>query len=206
VIIGLDIDNVIFPFSEAFTEFAEAIHGFEPGTLDPEALSWSWYKTQWGWDTEKFLRTYVEAVKQGLWLQPKPRAGAVFNAWELNDAGHEIRYVTDRVVVGPEESIPGHVAEDLTREWLSRFDFPQSSNLHITGDKASVKTDVFLDDKPENVRAVAATGSHAILWGQPHNQTSPSLHRTGSWTAFRGHVRRVDRRLRLVEARSWDVV
>jgi hypothetical protein len=205
VIVGLDVDNVIFPFSEAFTEYAERIHHLPKGSLDPEANSWAWYKTQWGWDTEQFLWTYVEAIKRGLWYEPKPRPGALHNAKRLHDLGHEIRYITDRVVQGPQESIPGHVAEDLTREWLSRFDFPQYRNVTIASDKASVKTDVYLDDKPENVRAVAATGATAILWGQPHNQLATNLHRTGSWTAFRGHVRRVERR-RKVEARSWDVV
>ena len=207
MIVGLDVDNVIFPFSEEFTTYAELIHNLPTGSLDPEPHSWAWYKDQWGWDTPEFLRTYVEAIKRGMWLGAEPRPGAVFNARQLDADGHRIEYVTDRVVVGPDESIPEHVAFDQTKTWLDLWGFPQSKNLTITGDKASVKTDVFLDDRIENIiTLVKAGGVVPVLWVQPHNRIHERNHRSAtSWAAFRGQVRRIQRS-RVADTRAWDVV
>jgi hypothetical protein len=208
MIVGLDVDNVIYPFSEEFTTYAELIHNLPTGSLDPEAHSWAWYKAQWGWDTETFLRTYVEAVKRGMWLGAEPRPGAVFNARKLDEAGYRIEYVTDRVVLGPDASIPEHVAFDQTKTWLDLWGFPQSRNLTITGDKASVQTHVFLDDKIENIEALKAAGRRWVaLWGQPHNRHIIGHARMTSWAQFRRFVAGADEvRAQGIASRAWDVV
>ena len=91
MIVGLDVDNVIFPFSEEFTTYAELIHNLPTGSLDPEPHSWAWYKDQWGWDTPEFLRTYVEAIKRGMWLGAEPRPGAEVTAGGTGvDAGPDV--------------------------------------------------------------------------------------------------------------------
>ena len=208
VIVGLDVDNVLFPFSEGYAAWAEVIKGLKPGTLDPEPRHWSWYK-DWGWTTEEFLDVYIEAIKNGFWLYPAARPGALYTAWWLNSRGHEIRYVSDRAVQGTRECITPTAAETLTSAWLEKEGFPQVyGNVIITGDKASVKTDIILDDKPENIDAVLDT-RHAfpVLWEQSHNLDAPSyMTRASTWRSFRLRVEEMENPPVAVDPRSWDVV
>lgn len=200
MIVGLDVDNVLYPFTEQYTRYAERIHDLEPGTLDDVAYSWAWYKDQWGWTTEKFMDTYVEAVKRGIWLDGDPRPGALPMARTLVNDGHRIVYVTARHVSGTKESILPSVAQVQTVEWLGRHGFPFPENVVVIEDKHEILTHVFLDDGPHIVESLDEHGHrHPVLLNREHNRGADYWNRVEDFPSFVDYVRRV-------QSRAWDVV
>lgn len=168
MIVGLDVDGVLYPYHEVFTRWAERWAGLRPGTLDDTPLSWPWYKDQWGWTTEQFLACYGAGVHAGvIFTDGDPKQGALWMARQLDDAGHRIEYVSAREIPGRVEA---YEAKARTQLWLLEHRFPQAKNLTITDDKASVATDIFLDDAPHNVEALRAAGHPLpVLYDLPHN-------------------------------------
>lgn len=170
--IGLDIDNVLYPWSTVFTRWTESYLRLEPGALDDHALTWSWYKDQWGMTTPEFLGIYAAGVRAGvIFTRGEPTPGSLSLARRLHLAGHRLHYVTDREL--PNHGVSEAKAYAKTWTWLKRYGFPVDS-LTVTGDKASVRTDVFLDDGPHNIEAlVAARHPMPVLWNRPHNERVP---------------------------------
>lgn len=165
--IGLDIDNVLYPWSTVMTRWVERRKGLAPGTLDDHALSWTWYKDQWGMTSEEFLEHFTAGVHAGvIFSEGDPSPGSVSCVRRLAAAGHRLHYVTDRAIAG----VSVEHAWQVTHRWLHDHGFPVDS-LTITPDKASVGTDVFLDDAPHNIDALFAAGHPApLVWDKPHNQ------------------------------------
>ena len=185
--IGLDIDNVLYPWSTVFTRWVERRKGLPPGTLDDHALSWAWYKDQWGMTSVEMLEHFTAGVHAGvIFAKGGAASGSVSAVRRLSHAGHRIHYVTDRAIFGVTEE---H-AWTVTHAWLHDQGFVVDS-LTITGDKASVPTDVFLDDGPHNIEALLdAEHPHAWLWDRPHNE-SADLPRLYTWHQFETSVEAV---------------
>src|SRR5690606_29280768 len=69
LVVGLDVDNVLYPFSTVFCRWAERERGLPPGTLDDVALSWTWYKSQFGpytMTSAQFVETFARGVRSGV--------------------------------------------------------------------------------------------------------------------------------------------
>ena len=165
--IGLDIDNVLYPWATVFTRWVEERKGLKPGVLDDIALSWNWYKDQWGMTLDEMQDHFRAGVRAGVvFAQGSATEGSVAAVRRWANAGHRIHYVTDRANAG----IDIEHAWEVTHTWLHGQGFVVDS-LTITPDKASVKADVFLDDGPHYIRAMIAEGQqHAWLWDRPHNR------------------------------------
>lgn len=165
--VGLDIDGVLYPFDTMMTRRVEQTKGLRPGTLDDHALTWHWYRDQWGMSDEEFVTHLRNGVKYGvLYSAGFPTAGAVAAVRRMADAGHRIHYITNRDLPGLD---PGLVRL-RTREWLNSHGFHVDS-LTVSADKTLVRTDVFLDDRPENIRALKDAGHPcAVLWDKPYNR------------------------------------
>lgn len=185
--LGIDIDNVIYPWSTIFTRWVERRKGLPPGTLDDHAKSWTWYKDQWGMGTPEFLDHYTAGVHAGvIFAEGDPTAGSVSALRRLHLAGHRLHYVSDRTLHG----VTTEHAFTVTHRWLHDHGFPVDS-LTITPDKASVSTDIFIDDKPENIEQLLVAGHPMpVLWDRPHNrqwaewQAPASLARVTDWHQF----------------------
>lgn len=180
--IGLDIDNVLYPWSTVMTRWVERRKGYAPGTYDDIALSWTWYKDQWGMASQEFQEHFTSGVHAGvIFSKGDPSPGSVSVARRLHAAGHRLHYVTDRAIDGV---TPGH-AYNVTHRWLHDHGFPVDS-LTITADKTSVRTDVFLDDGPHNITALLDAGHPCpVVWDKPHNQTLLyPARRVRSWHEF----------------------
>lgn len=165
--IGMDVDNVIYPFATVITRWAERRKGLPPGTLDDRALTWTWYRDQWGIDGQEFAEHFTSGVHAGvIFTEGDPAEGSVSALRRLHNLGHRIHYVTNRAVPGVSED---H-AWQATHRWLHDHGFPVDT-LTVSADKAVVRTDVFLDDSPDNVQALLEAGHpHPLLWDRPHNQ------------------------------------
>lgn len=188
--VGLDVDNVLYPFSEVMTRWAERYAGLRPGSLDDVAHTWTWYRDQWGWTGEDFLDAFEAGVLANVvFTEGDPSPGALHAAVQLHDAGHRIEYVSDRQL----PHVDAVTAEFKTRHWLRRHGFPQWEHVTITPDKASVRTDVFLDDKPENYDQLLVAGHrHPLLWTRPHNRLAREDRvRIDNWSMFRRYVDQV---------------
>lgn len=195
--IGLDVDNVLYPWATVFTRWVERRKGLAPGTLDDIPQSWSWYKHQWGMEQSEMMDHFGAGVQAGvIFRHGDPLPGSLSCARRLWDAGHRLHYVTDRELPG----FPASEAKRVTEDWLGQHGFPVSS-VTVTSDKASVKTDVFLDDGPHNIEALVATGHlYPVLWDLPHNRDLfPSPWRARSWAGFERMVHTIAH-LRDIEA------
>ncbi|MFA5937388.1 MAG: hypothetical protein WC822_05960, partial [Candidatus Paceibacterota bacterium] len=179
--IGLDIDNVLYPFTSVFTHFVEVEEGLAPGTLSDEALTWEWYKHQWGWTTKKFLEVYERGIRnEFLFTTGHPMTGSLWAVNELVRAGHDVTYITNRKA----GDVPLTMIHDQTRAWLHHQGFPMFHRVMVSENKNVVPTDVFLDDSPHNIEALVDAGHPCpVVWDRPHNQDVGGL-RAYTWAQF----------------------
>lgn len=181
--IGLDIDNVLYPWTTVMTRWTERRKGLDPGALDDHALTWNFHKDQWGMSTEEMLGHYAAGVQAGvIFTEGDPSVGSVSAVRRLSAAGHRLHYITNREI--PEVSYQH--AWQATHRWLHDHGFVVDS-LTISADKMAVPTDVFLDDSADNIRDLVAGGHpHPFLWDRPHNAlwTPPGATRVHDWHAF----------------------
>lgn len=182
--IGLDIDNVIYPWSTVFTRWAERSRGLPPGSLEDIADNWSWYKTNWGWTTDEMLATFADGVHAGvIFTEGDPTPGSLACARRLADRGHRLHFVTAREIPG----VSHDLAYTRTLDWLERHGFPLAS-LTVTDSKSAVNSQVFLDDAPHNIEELVEAGHpQPVLWDRPHNRKyvcPVGVKRTRSWQQF----------------------
>ncbi len=188
--IGLDIDNVLYPFSAVWARYAEGYFGVAPGDFSAEAESWAWYKDQFGLTTAQFLESYADGVHQGvIFTEGAPEPGSLRAALDLAAAGHRLHFVSARAIPG----VPSSLAFERTAAWLRTYGFPVTT-LSITDDKSAVRTDVFLDDAPHNIETLEAAGhEYPLLWDRLHNRKADIYgpRRVQSWREFAGWVRAI---------------
>lgn len=184
--IGLDVDNVLYPYATVIARWTERRKGLPPGTLDDLARSWTWYEDQWGITHEEFMEHFRSGVHAGvIFTEGDPVEGSLAAVRRLHSAGHRLHYVTNRAIPGVSED---H-AWQATHRWLHDHGFPVDS-LTVAADKNVVPTDVFLDDSPDNIRALLLNKHpHPLLWDRPHNQgavlcEAHCVTRIRSWPAF----------------------
>lgn len=179
--VGVDVDGVLYDFVEALRHWLNVSTGRDRSTM-PDALVWGFHGKQWGLTLEEFLRHYHEGVEAGVvFTHGSPYPGAREGLSALRSLGHRLHVVTDRAHVGS----PG-VSEAATRAWLEHHSLPHDTVL-LSGDKTCIGARVFIEDRVENARALAAAGTGVVLLDRPWNQ----------------HLEESDR---VVRACSWDEV
>lgn len=155
MIISVDLDGVVYDFRQAIRGWIALTTGDDPG---PAADSWDFHAA-WGLTDDNFRELFHEGVKAGfVFAVGQPIPGAV-DALEILHREHTIHIVTDRPMDG---------AEDNTRRWLRQHHIPHDA-LTFTADKCSVPADLMVEDRVENLQALAAAGVRAICYSQPWN-------------------------------------
>lgn len=162
--IGVDVDNVVYPWSTVVTRWCERRKGMLPGTLDDHALSWNFPQDQWGMGKDEFRDHFLSGIRAGvIFATGDPTPGSVSALRRLHALGHRLHFVTDRVIAGD-------AAYDVTHRWLHDAGYPVDS-ITITANKSDVDTDVFLDDGAHNIQAlIDARHPWPIVWDRPHNR------------------------------------
>lgn len=143
MVIGVDIDGVLFPWEDAVADALERKFGLEPlGVM----TSWDDYRDRvkpeawdWLWTPEG-----SEAVLRQTW---RTYPGAVEAVRALMEAGHSVHFATHR-----DPCMTSHWTADYLRR---HFHGLRWEGLHVTRNTVAkrklARWDVFVDDKPETV-------------------------------------------------------
>ena len=156
--IGLDIDDVLFPWSEHAHTACEAA-GITNGA---QITRWRFYE-DYGCTADEFWDVVNAEYRAGM-LDRDPYPGVTDLLASVREAGHTVHLVTARGFDGP----LADMVRASTGAWALRH-APHDS-LTFAKDKAAVAWDVFLDDSPTNVRALHGVGRRCFLRDQPHNR------------------------------------
>jgi len=174
-IVLLDVDGVLADFVGASLRFLRDRFGLH---YTPEQV------TEWNLERALKLEPHVykalcaEFEREDFCTDIEPYPGAVDGVWALRDAGCRVLAVT-----APWWSSPTWVHD--RSQWLVQHLGFRRDDLHHTSNKASVRGDVLVEDKPETIAAwkVEHPMGAGILWDRPHNRTWPAtdMVRTTRW-------------------------
>ena len=180
----MDIDGVMYPFFENLRPHVARATGRRVADLqDPPVWDLA---LAWTVEPQLMLELLHDAVDNGTLMQDgAPYPGVVAGLTALRAAGHRIHVVTDRAGLGHVEGR----AENRTTAWLASWAIPYDT-VTFTGDKTSVHTDVFIEDRPTNYRALSQAGVDTYLRVHPYNaqETAPASRRVHSFAAFTAGV------------------
>ena len=180
--IGFDLDDVIYPFVSQIAKYACARIGHE--SLPP-ATCWRFYETDWGLSRYEFERLFLDGIESGVVFgEGEPLPGTLDGLSAVKAAGHTVHIVSDRLV-SPR-------AQELTPKWLAEHSVPYDT-LTFSADKTVVATDMFLDDRPENVKALRSAGVDAWVLDCGRTDQAAAEPKVESFEAFVAKV--LDRKL-----------
>jgi len=167
LVLGVDLDGVCADYEAAFRASVARQHGRDPAQLLPQTVHDAY--SQWGLDGDAFEQTHRRAViEDRMFRHMQPLPGVSEALWRLSDLGVWIRIITHRLCVNWAHET---TAAD-TAGWLEHHRIPYR-DLCFIGDKPDVGADLYVDDAPNNVLALRATGRPAIVFDQPYNRHLP---------------------------------
>jgi 5'(3')-deoxyribonucleotidase len=172
-VLGVDLDGVCGDYTAAFRLVVAEELGHRPEELAEQR---SWDFSEWGLSPDEFHRLHRVAVLEHRMFRTMPvMAGAADALWRLSDAGAWIRLITHRLYVNWGHAV---VLED-TAAWLDTAGIPYR-DICFLGRKPEVEADVYVDDAPHNLDALAREGNEVIVYDQPYNRNVDAP-RARSW-------------------------
>lgn len=176
-ILGLDLDEVVFAYTEGLRNSLAAslgLDGAEALARYPDNADWDYVRAGWFDSAQEYLAAHTAAVESGLYLTMPMVAGASEALWRLSDDGVRIRVVTHRLFAKGSHS---RVVADTVAA-LDAAGIPYS-DICFAADKTQVGADLYLDDAPHNVEALRSAGHPAIVFDRPHNRHVAGPRATG---------------------------
>ena len=176
-VIAIDLDGCLYSYHSAFVYMARNCLGVDM----PDASEWD----HWNWPFQ-YLSDYEqewmedEAVKLGLYRYGHIMKGGILAVRKIAET-HDVIVVTHR----PREAVRDTLA------WLTYADLPLSG-LHILSDgqpKSSVKWDLLIDDKFNNITDAVCHARKAVLFDQAWNREDHALYRA-TWERMEGTIER----------------
>lgn len=164
--VGIDLDGVLFNFGQSCKDYLDATsrgHLWKSGPTP--APFWDWYK-DWGWTSQEFVDFCNAGVDEGYIFRGNVRDGAVAAMWEIKTNGHELIIITDRSF----GSSPV-ISQTATKQWWKEEAFPDYDEIYFSPNKTIVPTDIFVEDKYENWKALIEAGTRCYLITRPWNET-----------------------------------
>jgi hypothetical protein len=171
--IGYDWDGVISSFHSSVNKWLK-MNGYD---LKASQTNWDFW-TEWGWSNAKFHKFWVDGVRAGVIFASRPYQGAVEGINSVYDAGHKVHIITHRgwkKHPGLAEELTAKIADDIGLKYHS---------LTFSADKTCVKTDMMVDDKPENYEDLKKAGTDAYLLSRPWNKHIQGVQRVRSAAEF----------------------
>ena len=178
--VGIDLDGVLYPFSNAFRKYCEV----ERGLVNlPDPTHWNFYE-DWGLDEETFNAWLLDAAKNHrVFATHLPYAGVV-EAWaNIRDMGVKIHVMTAR----PQS------AWAQTAEWLTECKL-HVDTLHFGPSKAFLANlakgkSILLDDHIFYYEEAEKSGIVPCLMSRPWNQSKENANRVTSLPEFVSFLR-----------------
>lgn len=169
--IGFDVDSVLADFQTRYIELHIRLSGknlFPRDVVaDPSMNVPTWYYPQFFGYTDAEDRAVWDAIRSDskFWMLLPILPGVQEALRSLNPHAHDIYFITDR---------SGIEAKRQTEHWLVRTGYNSWPTVLISKEKAAVckalKLDAYIDDKLENVNAVAETETASYLITRGWNQ------------------------------------
>lgn len=162
-ILGLDLDGVVADFYGTIRPLASTWLGRPVDELTTEV---TYGLREWGFrDTNAYKDFHRWAVRERELFRALPvMDGAAPSLRRLSDAKIRIRIITHRLF------IPYFHQEAVaqTVEWLDKHGIPYW-DLCFMADKSAVKADVYVEDGPDNIRALAEAKQDYIIFENSTN-------------------------------------
>jgi 5'(3')-deoxyribonucleotidase len=166
--VGFDLDGVCYDFANSLRRYVATLGMTVP---EYETTCWEFYKSDWGWTTEEFLKHCHDGADAGFVFCGPARPNAVEAMNKVKEMGHKVHIITDRAF-GKTPS----VSEENTRRWLDEHGF-RYDTLTFSADKAIRKTDIFVEDKIENFEHLWLNGTPTWLINRPWNAALETQYR-----------------------------
>ncbi len=182
-VLGVDLDGVVADFARGLKPIAAEWLGVAEGTLTDEI---SYGFREWGLERAGgYDALHRFAVKEReLFARLAPIPGAPAALRRLSAIGEvRIRIITHRLYIHwfHKEAIR------QTTEWLEHHGIPYW-DICFMRDKAAVGANLYLEDSPDNIRALRAAGHETIVVVNPTNRDLPGP-RADSWEEIERLVR-----------------
>ncbi len=183
-VLGVDLDGVCADFYAGIRDIAAEWLEVDVTSLSPDV---SWGLEEWGVteapggyeDLHRFAVT-----QRDLFRRLQPIRGCRPALRRLSKAGVRIRIITHRLVI----RYFHHQAIQQTVEWLDYHSIPYW-DICFMRDKGAVGADLYLEDSPDNIRALRERGCEVIAFGNSTNRHCPPP-RLCSWEAVYEEVLR----------------
>lgn len=173
--VGLDLDGTTADYYAGLRSFAAQEMNL-PASAFPDPRAYSLVQSGWPFGNEAAFRScHAAAVADGVLRQLPIYSGAAEAIQRMQEAGVAFHVITHRI--SPDVS-PVRVIEDTTG-WLSDHGVGPEA-VSFTGDKHLIDVDVFVDDAPYQLDALAAAGRTAIVFDQKYNRDRTEV-RAGNW-------------------------
>jgi beta-phosphoglucomutase-like phosphatase (HAD superfamily) len=174
-VLGVDLDGVVADFARGLKPIAAEWLGVEEGDLTDEV---SYGFREWGLERAGgYDALHRFAVKEReLFARLPPIPGAPAALRRLSAIGQvRIRIITHRLYIHwfHKEAIR------QTTEWLERHGIPYW-DICFMRDKAAVGANLYLEDSPDNIRALRAAGYETIVVVNSTNSDLPPP-RAATW-------------------------
>ena len=184
-VLGLDLDGTCADFYSRMREIASEWTGQPLESLPVEP---QWGLGNWGIGMDNYARFHRFAVTQrGLFETMKPIANAPQAIRRLGMEGIRIRIITHRLII----RYFHEAAVQQTVRWLDYWSIPYW-DLCFMRDKGEVGADLYVEDSPENIRALRARSKEVIILSNPTNkELAPGPGgRADGWLAAEEMIRR----------------
>lgn len=174
--IGFDVDGVIYRFTKAYHTWLNTNRGMSLD-VEVEAQTWDWF-TEWE-SPDEFVMNLHDGVDSGemYWVGDLYEPTIKQNLLDLRAAGHTIHVVTARLFGIVECS------KVATQHFFDTHGLVYDT-MDITKDKASVPTDIFLEDSLRNYHELEAAGVTSYLVNRPYNLMDDNRRRVDTVDEF----------------------
>jgi 5'(3')-deoxyribonucleotidase len=173
-VLGVDLDGVVADFYGALRPIAAEWRGVKPESLTPEV---SYGLREWGIAGEEYQELHRFAVTQReIFLKQPPIEGAAATLRRLGfHDSIRVRIITHRLFV----KYTHEISVRQTVEWLEAHGIPYW-DICFMKEKGEVGADLYIEDSPNNIKALQAAGKDVLIFTNSTNKHVPG-DRADTW-------------------------
>ena len=185
--IGLDLDGCFYNLPEGLrqTLIELKVYPEKNSSHFPNPLVWDFMTLQWGMTMEEYKLVYNEYPHKIFSYGGAPKAYKKQILAELQNRGHELIFITNRVIADKSDhKITSHRLEratEATMRWFRVHRVPHDEVI-VDVDKVAHmdKVDIYLDDSADNLAAIekANDSVKTVLYSRPYNDYAHDNYRT----------------------------